>query len=93
MVSTNVVTHLHAHIIDAVLADLMLILHSRVVSVLSFCVVLCREVCGYQCVGIFARVDIPPETEITFDYQYERYGGKQQVSDTTGHECMHKHDK
>lgn len=41
-----------------------------------------REVGGFQCVGIFASTeDIPPNTEITFDYQYERYGGKRQPSE------------
>jgi hypothetical protein len=36
------------------------------------------DVNGLGCIGIFAKVDIEPGTEITFDYQYERYGGKSQ---------------
>jgi len=36
------------------------------------------EVDGQLCVGIFAKVDIHPGTEITFDYGMERFGGKQQ---------------
>lgn len=41
------------------------------------------EVAGRACVGIFTLHDLPADTEITFDYKYERYGGKKQASGDT----------
>lgn len=38
------------------------------------------DVAGRPCVGIFTLHDLPADTEITFDYKYERYGGKKQAS-------------
>ena len=37
------------------------------------------EVRGMQCVGLFLTRDVEADEELTFDYKYERYGGKKQA--------------
>ena len=34
---------------------------------------------GEHCMGIFARGAIAADTELNFDYQFERFGGERQV--------------
>jgi hypothetical protein len=38
----------------------------------------CRTVDGLLRVGVFAIQDIPANTEITFDYKFERFGSSKQ---------------
>jgi SET domain-containing protein len=48
-------------------------------ALINMCDMYDRYVAGETCVGIFAITDIKAGTELTFDYQFERFGSQKQI--------------